>query len=177
MAQSTNQFLALADSPSARRNKPRRQEEIAMPNRVYFPKAVPEVYAAMRELAALVERGGLEKPLIELVKTRASQINGCAFCLNMHATEARRHGETEQRLYLLNAWRETSLYSRRERAALAWTECLTRLPTDGAPEAAYQELADAFSPTEIATLTAVIGVINAWNRIAVGLDWPLPAAS
>jgi len=147
-----------------------------MTERPYFPKTTPEIYEAIRGLAALVERGGLEKSLIELVKTRASQINGCAFCLDMHSKEARKHGETEQRLYLLNAWRETPLFSARERAALAWTECLTRVAIDGAPDAAYRELADAFSPVEIATLTALIGVINTWNRIAVGLNWPLPRA-
>ena len=148
-----------------------------MTERPYFPKTTPEIYEAIRGLAALVERGGLEKSLIELVKTRASQINGCAFCLDMHSKEARKHGETEQRLYLLNAWRETPLFSARERAALAWTECLTRVAIDGAPDAAYRELADAFSPVEIATLTALIGVINTWNRIAVGLNWPLPRAA
>jgi AhpD family alkylhydroperoxidase len=145
-----------------------------MHDRVYFPKAAPETYAAIRDLDATVRRGGLEPGLIELVKMRASQINGCAFCLDMHARDARAHGETEQRLYLLNAWRETPYYSDRERAALAWTECLTRLPTDGAPDAAYQALEAVFAPVEIANLTALIGVINIWNRVAVGLNWPMP---
>src|ERR1700733_5476093 len=116
---------------------------------------------------------GLEKSLIELVKTRASQINGCAFCLNMHTKVARDHGETEQRLYLLNAWRETSVFSERERAALAWTECLTQLPGGVAPDADYAALEALFTPAEIANLTALIGMINMWNRIAVGLNWPL----
>jgi AhpD family alkylhydroperoxidase len=105
---------------------------------------------------------------------RASQINGCAYCLDMHSRDARKHGETEQRLYLLNAWREAPFYSDRERAALAWTECLTRLATDGAPDAAYQALEDNFTPAEIGNLTALIGVINVWNRVAVGLNLPLP---
>ena len=148
-----------------------------MHQRVSFPKTVPETYAAIRDLDAMVQRGGLEKSLIELVKMRASQINGCAFCLDMHARDARKQGETEQRLYLLNAWRETPYYSERERAALAWTECLTRLPTDGAPDAAYEALAAVFSPVEIANLTALIGVINIWNRVAVGLGWPMPRAA
>ena len=148
-----------------------------MSERPYFPKTTPEIYAAIRELAALVERGGLEKSLIELVKIRASQINGCAFCLDMHTKEARKLGESEQRLYLLNAWRETPYFSPRERAALAWTECLTRVATDGAPDDVYQTLADTFSAAEIATLTALIGVINTWNRIAVGLNWPMPRAA
>src|SRR6185312_10743001 len=148
-----------------------------MHERAFLPKVAPDTYAAIRALDATVAGSGLEKPLIELVKMRASQINGCAFCLDMHAKDARRHGETEQRLYLLNAWRETPYYSDRERAALAWTECLTRLPTDGAPDAAYQALEAAFTEPEIANLTALIGVINVWNRIAVGLNWPMPRAA
>lgn len=148
-----------------------------MHDRVHFPKTAPDTYAAIRELDAMVGRGGLEPSLVELVKMRASQINGCAFCLDMHAKDARQHGETEQRLYLLNAWRETPYYSDRERAALAWTECLTRLPTDGAPDAVYQALEAVFTAVEIANLTALIGVINIWNRIAVGLNWPMPRAA
>ena len=148
-----------------------------MHDRVYFPKTAPDTYAAIRELDAMVRRGGLEPSLVELVKMRASQINGCAFCLDMHAKDARQHGETEQRLYLLNAWRETPYYSDRERAALAWTECLTRLPTDGAPDAVYQALEAVLTAVEIANLTALIGVINIWNRIAVGLNWPMPRAA
>lgn len=148
-----------------------------MHERVYFPNVAPEAYAAIRAADATVRRSGLEPGLIELVKMRASQINGCAFCLDMHAKDARKHGETEQRLYLLNAWRETPFYSARERAALAWTECLTRLATDGAPRAEYEALEAVFSAAEIANLTALIGVINTWNRIAVGLAWPLPEAA
>ena len=148
-----------------------------MQQRISLPKVAPETYAAIRELDATVRRGGLEQGLIELVKMRASQINGCAYCLNMHSADARRHGETEQRLYLLNAWRETELYSERERAALTWTECLTRLAIDGAPEAAYRALEAHFSPAEIGDLTALIGVINIWNRVAVGLASPLPRAA
>ncbi len=148
-----------------------------MHDRVHFPKTVPDTYAAIRELDAMVRRGGLAPSLVGLVKMRASQINGCAFCLDMHAKDARQHGETEQRLYLLNAWRETPYYSDRERAALAWTECLTRLPTDGAPDAVYQALEAVLTAVEIANLTALIGVINIWNRIAVGLNWPMPRAA
>jgi AhpD family alkylhydroperoxidase len=148
-----------------------------MQHRVNFDEAAPETFAAVRALDATIRRSGLEPGLIELVKIRASQINACAFCLDMHAKDARRHGETEQRLYLLNAWRETPYYSDRERAALAWTECLTRLSTDGAPDEAYAALEIAFTPTEIANLTALIGVINVWNRLAVGLNRPLPRNS
>jgi AhpD family alkylhydroperoxidase len=177
MDQSTMQFLALADRPFPLPNKPDNTEDPPMQNRVSFPKAAPDTYAAIRDLDALVRRSDLEPALIELVKIRASQINGCAFCLNMHSKDARQHGETEQRLYLLNAWRETPYYSARERAALAWTECLTRLATDGAPDAAYQALEAVFTPAEIASLTAAIGVINLWNRVAVGLNWPMPRAA
>jgi AhpD family alkylhydroperoxidase len=145
-----------------------------MHERISLAKEAPNTYAAIRSLDKTVRESGLEHSLIELVKMRASQINGCAYCLNMHAADARKAGETEQRLYLLNAWRETQLYSDRERAALAWTECLTRLPTDGAPDPAYQALEEHFSPVEIGNLTALIGVINIWNRVAVGLAYKLP---
>jgi AhpD family alkylhydroperoxidase len=152
-------------------------EDPLMSGRVNLSKAAPDTYAAIRELDAMVRRSGLEPSLVELVKMRASQINGCAFCLDTHSKDARKHGETEQRLYLLNAWRETPYYSERERAALAWTECLTRLPTDGAPDALYQALEATFTAVEIANLTALIGVINVWNRIAVGLNYPMPRAA
>src|SRR5476651_2392851 len=104
-----------------------------MQQRVNLNAVAPDTYAAIRKLDTTIRQSGLEQGLIELVKMRASQINGCAYCLDMHARDARKHGETEQRLYLLNAWRETPYYSERERAALAWTECLTRLAADGAP--------------------------------------------
>ncbi|HEY1933197.1 MAG TPA: carboxymuconolactone decarboxylase family protein [Acetobacteraceae bacterium] len=98
----------------------------------------PEGYAALANVEACIQRCGLEKSLLELVKMRASQINGCAFCLDMHSRDARRRGETEQRLYLLNAWRKSPLYGERERAALAWTECLTLVASHGAPDAEYE---------------------------------------
>jgi AhpD family alkylhydroperoxidase len=177
MDQSTGQFLALADRPFLPPDKPDTDESRPMHDRVSFANSAPDTYAALRDLDALIRRSGLEPGLIELVKMRGSQINGCAFCLDMHARDARQHGETEQRLYLLNAWRETPYYSDRERAALAWTECLTRLSTDGAPDAAYQALEAVFTPMEIANLTAMIGMINLWNRVAVGLHASLPRAA
>ena len=148
-----------------------------MHHRVNFDEAAPETFAAVRALDATIRRSGLEPGLIELVKMRASQINACAFCLDMHAKDARKHGESEQRLYLLNAWRETPYYSDRERAALAWTECLTRLSTDGAPDDVYDELQRQFTPIEIANLTTLVGMINLWNRIGVGfrLQHPIPS--
>jgi AhpD family alkylhydroperoxidase len=111
---------------------------------------------------------GLEMSLIELVKMRASQINGCAFCLDMHSKDARKKGETEQRLYLLNAWRESPLYSERERAALAWTEALTLISKTHAPDSVYEVLKEQFTEEEIVKLSMLIVTINGWNRLAIG---------
>jgi AhpD family alkylhydroperoxidase len=133
-----------------------------------LPEIVPDAYRAVSGVEAYIRGCGLEKSLIELVKLRASQINGCAFCIDMHTRDARQHGETEQRLYLLSAWQEAPFYTERERAALAWTEHLTRLSTDGAPKAAYDRLRGLFSEVEVADLTVLIGLINLWNRVAVG---------
>lgn len=133
--------------------------------------ASPKAMKAMKAMIALndfVENCGLEHSLLELVKMRASQINGCAYCLHMHSTDARKQGESEMRLYMLDAWRESSLYSERERAALAWTEALTRLSATRAPDADYAEMARHFSEEEQVNLTVAINMINSWNRIAVG---------
>jgi AhpD family alkylhydroperoxidase len=105
---------------------------------------------------------------------RASQINGCAYCLDMHSRDARKHGETEQRLYVLDAWRETELFTPRERAALAWTEALTLISQTHAPDSAYAEANAQFSDTELANLTLLIGTINTWNRIAISSHMPIP---
>ena len=139
-----------------------------MKPRMNFYQAAPDTIKALSALEAQVQGSGLEQSLIELVKLRASQINGCAFCIDMHTRDARQHGETEQRLYLLNAWQEAPFYTERERAALAWTEHLTRLSIDGAPGAAYDRLRGLFSEAEVANLTVLIGLINLWNRVAVG---------
>ena len=136
--------------------------------RLNFVELGGELYGALSAVECKLHQSGLEKPLIELVKMRASQLNGCAFCLNLHSRDARRGGETEQRLYLLNAWRETPLYTERERAALAWTECLTLVAAQGAPDAEYEALKQQFSPAEIVALTVLIGQINLWNRLAIG---------
>src|ERR1700709_2121525 len=144
-------------------------------NRIFLPKAAPDTYAAIREADAAIQRSGLDATLIHFVKMRASQINGCAFCLDMHSKDARKGGETEQRLYLLNAWRETSFYSEREQAALAWTEHLTRVSTEGAPQAAYDRLTAVFSPDEIADLTGLIGMVSLWPRVASGVGPHLDA--
>ena len=147
-----------------------------MPQRIDYKKASPAAYQAMLQLQAAVENSGLEKTLIELVKIRASQINKCAFCLHMHTKDARKAGISEERIYLLDAWRDSSLYSERERAALAWTEALTLLPQQGAPEEDYADLRAQFSEAEIVSLTLAIVAINGWNRIGVGFDLQHPAA-
>jgi AhpD family alkylhydroperoxidase len=139
-----------------------------MKPRMNYAKAAPETLQALAALDAQVRTSGLEQSLIELVKTRASQINGCAYCIAVHTEDARRHGETEQRLYLLDAWRESPLYSNRERAALAWTEALTLISETHAPDADYEAVRAHFSDAEIVNLTVLIGTINAWNRIAIG---------
>jgi AhpD family alkylhydroperoxidase len=137
----------------------------------------PRIMEAMEVLEKSVRESGLEHSLVELVKTRASQINGCAFCIHMHTRDARRAGESEARLYLLDAWRESPLYSDRERAALAWTEALTRLAVAHPDEDAYVALQAQFTDKEIVDLTMLIATINGWNRIAIasGLVHPVDA--
>jgi AhpD family alkylhydroperoxidase len=138
-----------------------------MKPRMNFFQAAPDAVKALTALEAQIQGSGLEQSLIELVKTRASQINGCAFCINMHTQDARKRGETEQRLYLLNAWREAPLYSDRERAALAWTEAVTLIADTHAPDDVYEEVRKHFSEAETANLTMLIATINAWNRLAI----------
>jgi AhpD family alkylhydroperoxidase len=115
-----------------------------------------------------VHGSGLERSLYELVKTRASQINGCAYCIDMHTKDARKAGETEQRLYTLSAWRETPFYSDRERAALAWTEALTLITENEVPDSLYEATREHFNEQEIVALTMAIVAINGWNRLAIG---------
>ena len=124
---------------------------------------------SLQDAQAQIEASGLEYSLIELVKMRASQINGCAYCLHMHSQDARRAGEREERLHLLAAWRESSLYNERERAALAWTEAVTHLAETGAPDADFEAVKRLFTEAEIVNLTLAIAMINLWNRIAVPL--------
>jgi AhpD family alkylhydroperoxidase len=134
----------------------------------------PEGLKAMMALEKTFQANGLEPVLMELVRLRASQINGCAFCIHMHTTDLRRMGESEMRLYMLDAWRESSLYSDRERAALGWAEALTRLSETRAPDADYAALKAQFSDAEQVQLTLLIGSINVWNRVNVGLRTPHP---
>jgi AhpD family alkylhydroperoxidase len=137
--------------------------------RLDYKRAAPAAYAAVAAAEAYFHRCGLEHSLIELVKMRASQINRCAYCLDRHSKDARSRNETEQRLYLLDAWQEASVYTPRERAAFAWTDALTLLPATGAPDDSYEALRGHFTEKEMVDLTVLIGLINLWNRIGVGL--------
>ena len=139
-----------------------------MEPRLNYSKAAPAGYRAMSQLNRYVEDCGLEPLLLELVKMRASQLNGCAYCIDMHSKDARALGESEQRLYALNAWRETDFYSERERAALLWTEELTLLSETHVSDALYEEVHQHFTDEEMVNLTLAIVVINGWNRLAVG---------
>lgn len=136
--------------------------------------AAPELMKAWYAISIQIGNSGLEHSLLELVKIRASQINGCANCLNMHTSDARKAGETEQRLHLLAAWHEAPCYTPRERAALDWTDHLTQIATMRAPEATYAALTEQFSPEEQVQLTLAINVINGWNRLAVGFNLYAP---
>lgn len=138
-----------------------------MKARLNYSEVAPNAIKGMLELEKYVHGSGLERPLYELVKTRASQINGCAYCIDMHTKDARKAGETEQRLYALNAWRETPFYSERERAALAWTEALTLISENDVPESLYNDTREYFNEAEIVTLTMAIIAINGWNRLAI----------
>lgn len=132
-------------------------------------KALPAGYDAMIALQRVVDQSQIDPKLLMLVVTRASQINGCAHCLDMHTKDAIALGESPQRLHVLAAWREAPFYSDRERAALAWCESLTLIPQTGAPDDVYEEVAKLFSPKELMELTFAIVAINGWNRLAVGL--------
>ena len=136
--------------------------------RLDYRSVLPEALQAMTGLEKTVSRSGLEPELLELVKMRASQLNGCAHCLDMHSKDARARGESEQRLHVLAAWREAPFFSERERAALAWCEALTLLPQTGAPDEVYAELESHFDEQERVALTLAIVAINGWNRFAVG---------
>src|SRR5512146_2225875 len=143
-----------------------------MQTRLNFSQVAPGALQAMLALQKYVTASGLEPLLMELVKVRASQINGCAYCLDMHTKDARAMGETEQRLYGVAAWREAPFYNDRERAALEWTEALTLIHQTGAPDAAYEQVRRNFSEKEAVDLSMAIVVINGWNRLMVGFRVP-----
>ena len=142
--------------------------------RIDFVKAAPQAAAAMFGLERYLHGCGLEPSLLNLVKLRASQINGCAYCLDMHSKEARAAGETEQRIYVLDAWREAPFYSARERAALAWTEALTLVPRDQVPDDVYDTARKQFSERELVDLSLAVVAINGWNRLVIGLRSAIP---
>jgi AhpD family alkylhydroperoxidase len=138
-----------------------------MTPRIDYTRADPDTVRAMRGLQKVVNESGLDPALLELVKMRASQINGCAYCIDMHSKDARARGETEQRLYALDAWRETPFYSASERAALAWTEAVTRVADSQVPDAVYAEAREHFGEQELVQLTLAIVAINGWNRLSI----------
>ena len=139
-----------------------------MKARMNYGQVAPGAMKAIQGLETYIRGCGLEPELRELVKLRASQINGCAYCVDMHSLDARAHGETEQRLYALPVWRETPFFSERERAALLWTEKLTLLAVDHVPDEVYEQVRPHFTDEELVNLTLVISAINVWNRFGVG---------
>lgn len=143
-----------------------------MDTRLRYAQAAPEARKAMFQLQEYVNNCGLEMSLINLVDLRASQINGCAFCLDMHTKDARAEGESEQRLYLLPAWREAPFYSERERAALEWTEAVTLVANDHIPDEVYERVRPHFTDEELVNLTLAINTINSWNRLNVAFRTP-----
>lgn len=136
--------------------------------RLDYGKVYPEALNAMLQLEKFTASSGIEKSLYELIKIRASQLNGCAYCLDMHFKDARKAGETEQRLYSLTAWRETPFYTGRERAALEWTEALTLIPQKVVPDLLYDSVRRFFDEKEMVAITMAIVTINSWNRLAIG---------
>jgi AhpD family alkylhydroperoxidase len=139
-----------------------------MTQRVNYMQRSPKLFKKFLEFSTALAESSIERSIADLVTMRASQINGCAFCLDMHVKEAKLHGERELRLYHLSAWRESTLFVPRERAALAWTEILTKLPDAGVPDEVYERVRTQLSEEEISDLTFIVMGINAWNRINVG---------
>jgi AhpD family alkylhydroperoxidase len=140
---------------------------LIMEKRLNYGEAEPGARKALLNLESYVEHSGLELSLLDLVKIRASQLNGCAYCLDMHIKDARASGESEERLYMLSAWHEASCYTPRERAAIAWSEAITLIAVDHVPDAVYQEALKHFDETELVKLTMAVIAINSWNRIGV----------
>lgn len=143
-----------------------------MEGRFSYPKVAPGAYKAMAGLEDYLRGCGLEERLLHLIRLRASQINGCAYCIDMHWKDLRSLGEGEQRLYGLDAWEESPYYSERERAALAWTEAVTRIGEGHAPDEVYEKVRKEFSEAEVANLTVAIATINAWNRVSISARTP-----
>jgi len=144
-----------------------------MTDRLNFVHAAPAAFRAMRALQDYVDATGLEPLLLELVKLRASYMNGCAYCVDMHSKDTRVLGETEQRIYAVPVWRETPFYTPRERAALAWTEAVTQIGHGGVSDALYQEALEHFEERELVELTMAVIAINGWNRLAIPFHSPV----
>lgn len=140
--------------------------------RISYSKIAPEGVENLRKLEAYLKNAGLEPELVELVRLRASQLNGCAYCIDMHTKDARTRGESEQRLYGLIAWKETPFYSERERAALAWAETVTKISEDQVPDEVYDQVKEHFTDKELVDLTLAVIAINAWNRLAISFRTP-----
>lgn len=138
-----------------------------MEPRLNFYRANPDAMTALGALEQRIAKSGLERPLVELVRLRASQINGCAFCLDLHSADALKAGEQPRRLSTLSAWQETPFFSDRERAALAWTEAVTRVADTHVPDATWEAIRPHFTPEEVVDLTLLVTAINAWNRFAI----------
>jgi AhpD family alkylhydroperoxidase len=143
-----------------------------MSPRIDYVKAAPDAFRALMALSQYVTRTSLEPSLLELVKLRASYMNGCAYCVDMHALDARARGETEQRLWAVAVWRDAPFFSERERAALAWTEAVTEMRQGQAPDAVYDDVRAQFDERELVELTMAVITINAWNRLNVPFHSP-----
>ena len=141
-----------------------------MKQRLDYSKAAPEGVEILRQLEHYLIKAGLEPDLMELVKLRASQINGCAYCIDMHTKDARSRGESEQRLYGISAWRESPFYTGRERAALAWAEAVTKVNEDQVPDEIYDQVKQHFTEKELVDLTLAVIAINSWNRLNLALQ-------
>ncbi|HEY7878735.1 MAG TPA: carboxymuconolactone decarboxylase family protein [Gemmatimonadaceae bacterium] len=144
-----------------------------MTQRIDYGRSAPAAVQAMAALQRYTNESGLEPLLLELIKMRASQLNGCAYCLDMHSKDARAEGETEQRIYVLSAWREAPFYTPRERAALAWTEAVTRIGDAGVSDELFAEARAHFSEKELVDLTMALIAINGWNRLSIGFRTPV----
>lgn len=143
--------------------------------RMNYRTANPQVFQAMMQMEQHVQTSGIEPKLLELIKIRASQLNGCAFCLDMHTKDARKAGETEQRIYLLNAWRESEVYTKSERAVLALTEAVTLIAQNGVSDEVFADVREYFDEQQTAALIMAINTINCWNRLAITTGMTAPA--
>ncbi len=143
-----------------------------MQQRLSYSRTAPEATGILRKLEDYVHNSGLEPDMLELVRLRASQINGCAYCIDMHAKDARTHGESEQRLYAVSVWREAPFYGERERAALAWAEAVTQVSQGQVPDEVYEQVRKQFSEKELVDLTFAVVAINSWNRLAISFRTP-----